>query len=315
MQNEYYFIDKMKVILACLVVVLHSNPSYYVAIICNMAVPLFFSFSGFFYSRSNKSVTLFVRRIFVLYVFWLIVQWPLAFPMIKKSETIIDIVKQIIFSSSYPVSWYLIALIWNAILLTILKRLGLMVVLLVSGILYVMCVADLGWHEYFRCTILHSFNEMYKYVFKNIAWSFPQGFIFFAIGYYMKADRSKNFYILCSLCAMGLYFLENYYVEYHHLSKMAAALFSMPLLAYGLTGLCLKLCSSTSYFERGKLLREISTLIYLSHPFLMAIGFKLFGISGGIYRILFVLVTFIPFCFFYFRARKLKWLKWLKYAC
>lgn len=317
MENKYYFIDKAKIVLAILVIVLHSGPNPSIEMICNVAVPLFFSFSGFFYSRSRTSWADFSKRILLLYAFWFAVQWPLALPMTKHMTSWADLAKQVAFSSTYPVSWYLIALVWSAILLTALKKMNIMWqgILLVGCTLYVMCVAELGWHEFFRGTWLHTFNGMYKTVFRNIAWSFPQGFIFFAMGYYMRGDKSSRFYMLFSLGAAVLYFLEGYWVSHYHLCVGMSALFSMLPLVYGLTGLCLSQCSPTPYAERGKLLREISTILYLCHPVLMTIGLRFWGISGGMTRILFVLSTSVPLMFIYFKAREYKYLKWLKYAC
>ena len=74
MENKYYFIDKTKIVLAILVIVLHSGPNPSIEMICNVAVPLFFSFSGFFYSRSRKSWADFSKRILLLYAFWFAVQ-------------------------------------------------------------------------------------------------------------------------------------------------------------------------------------------------------------------------------------------------
>lgn len=315
MENKFFFIDNVKVILAIFVVILHSGPGYYIEPICNIAVPLFFSFSGFFYGKTSKGIIHFTKRILLLYFFWLIVQWPLSLPMIKNEPSLLDIARHVIFSSSYPVSWYLISLIWSAVLLIVLKRFGYWYVALTSCILYVMCVAELGWAGYFNGTWLYTFNETYKTIFGTIAWSFPQAFIFFAIGYYINSNKSKNYYTVFSLLAVVLYGAEYHYVNYYHLCGMSSALFTLPLLIYGLTGLCLRNCHATPYKEKGKLLREISTLIYLSHPVLMAIGFKLLGISTGMSRIFFVFALFIPLCFLYFKLRKLKYLRWLKYAC
>lgn len=76
--NDYFLNDILKVLLAIGVVLIHSLPvtdsvfiNSVIYSICRIGVPLFFCFSGFFYSKST-SILHFIKRILILYIFGLL---------------------------------------------------------------------------------------------------------------------------------------------------------------------------------------------------------------------------------------------------
>lgn len=321
-QNNYFIIDILKVVLAIGVVLIHSLPvadsictNSLLYSVCRIAVPLFFCFSGFFFSKGT-SIVHFVKRILLLYAFWIIVQFPLILNQFT-SLTLLQTTQKIIFVSTFPISWYLTSLIWCAILTYLLSRFKPLTIITIAALLYVMCVTEFGWYyNLLQGTWVEDFNSIYKIVFYSIKYSFPQGLLFFVIGYYGKSLINLNKTIVCVLLIIGLlcYSGESIFLYGKNALESTVSMFSLPLIILGLFVLILKSCKATDYINTGRICRNVSTLIYLSHPIILIIVSKYFGLMG-LSRFTVTILLFIPLCFIYFSLRKIKYFKWLKYAC
>lgn len=324
-ENRYFAIDVTKMILAILVVALHSLPlsdnqdfNDAVRFICELAVPLFFCFSGFFF-RTKTTLWPFVHRILSLYLFWFVIQVPLfslggtrELISFHRNLTLLENIQKVLFSSTYSISWYLVALLWCGIITFYLSHFWKGISLAVAGMLYILSITNNGSNEFFQDTWIYSVGEAYKSVFYTIRWSFPYGLIFFLTGYYLKDMEQRIHWKYFAAC-IALYGVI-YVMKYHFAAVNIVYQFSTPLLILGITGLILKGGHPQPYVEEGRILRNTSTLLYLSHPVIMAILYKLFDATGTT-RLLETLLVFAPCCWLYFVLRQKRGFGWLKYAC
>lgn len=325
--NRYFTIDVIKVILALFIVMLHSpvltandEVNKGIAGIYSIAVPLFFCFSGFFFRKTGSKCGKTVKRILILYLFWLIPSFPLILGQrFNEDLTIIQYIQQFVFSSSYSVSWYLVAMIWCVIICYITRKLNPSIVFIIAVFLYTLCVCHLWLRQLVADTFICSLIMGYQKVFGTVVWSFPQGLIYFLIGYNFDENKVKNknsswlWTIGLLSLSLVLYFCEIYCVEFTT-GERTRGYMMMPLLVYSIFNASIYFSHPTMYVEEGKMLRNVSTLLYLSHPIIMAIGFKLFGFTG-IQRFWFVLLIFAIMCPAYFYLKKKTTFHWLKYAC
>lgn len=319
--NDYFLIDILKVLLAIGVVLIHSLPvtdsvsiNSFLYSICRIGVPLFFCFSGFFYK--GASIFHFVKRVLLLYVFWIIVQFPLVLNQFT-SLTLLQAIQKIVFVSTFPISWYLTSLIWCALLINVFHRFKPLTIFFIAAFLYVMCVTEFGWYyNVFQGTWIEEFNGIYKVIFYSIKYSFPQGFVFFVIGYYGKSWMRLNKTIVCLLLIVGLlcYAAESIFLYDKSALESTVSMFSLPLLIFSIFVFILKSCKATHYIKAGRLCRNVSTLIYLAHPVLLIMLSKYCGLMG-LSRFIVTILLFIPLSYAYFSLKKYKYFKWLKYAC
>lgn len=97
---------------------------------------------------SNKVIFQYAKRILKMYLFWFIVYIPLIFylriyPLIIENCDSLYIlrsfIRDLLFSSTFPGSWYLIASVWCAFILHYLsKYISLKLILGISLLLYLL---------------------------------------------------------------------------------------------------------------------------------------------------------------------------------
>ena len=158
-------IDIAKFVLSIMIVLLHISPfgeaSVYVRPILRAAVPLFFLISAFFYfgkqARTSsvedrvENLIHYVKRNLQLYAFWLVV---LFVPTLKYRSWFDDgflnglfyLAHSFFFSSTFIVSWFIMACIWAAVILTVLNR------FMSNGVVLALCV-----FPYLACCILSNY--------------------------------------------------------------------------------------------------------------------------------------------------------------
>lgn len=275
--NRYFTIDVIKVILALFIVMLHSpvltandEVNKGIAGIYSIAVPLFFCFSGFFFRKTGSKCGKTVKRILILYLFWLIPSFPLVLGQrFNEDLTIIQYIQQFVFSSSYSVSWYLVAMIWCVIICYVTRKLNPSIVFIIAVFLYSLCVCHLWLRQLVADTFISSIIMGYQKVFGTVVWSFPQGLIYFLIGYNFDENKVKNknsswlWTIGLLSLSLILYFCEIYSVEFTT-GESTGGYVIMPLLVYSALNASIYFSYPTVYVEEGKMLRNVSTLLYLS---------------------------------------------------
>lgn len=90
-------------------------------------------------------------------------------------------------------------------MINVFHRFKPLAIFFIAVFLYVMCVTEFGWYyNVFQGTWIEEFNGIYKVIFYSIKYSFPQGFVFFVIGYYGKYFVRLNKTIVCLLVIVGL---------------------------------------------------------------------------------------------------------------
>lgn len=134
-------IDVAKFVLSVMIVLLHINPfgelSVYVRPVLRTAVPLFFMISAFFYFGKQakasaveervRNLCRYVKRNLQLYAFWFVV---LLVPTLKYRSWFDDgilygvfrMAHSFFFSSTFIVSWFIMACVWAVVILTVLNR-------------------------------------------------------------------------------------------------------------------------------------------------------------------------------------------------
>ena len=190
-------IDLSKYILSLMVVAIHVAPArgfwYELMIpVLRLAVPLFFMISGYLlfvrmkeldHDKQNEALMKYLFRILQLYLAWLILLFPVTVWNRKYfSEGIFaglkKILKGFVFGSTFPASWYLMALIIGTALVYIGSRyMGNCVVFIVGTVLYIICCLLSNYGNF--CGSLRVINGIYPTAFFN---SFPVAIIWISLG-------------------------------------------------------------------------------------------------------------------------------------
>lgn len=325
--NRYFTINCTKMVLAVMVVCLHSClltgnhiADTAIHILLQLPVPLFFSFSGFFFAKGNLKKS--VRHILSLYAFWLIVCWPLTIT-VYRDMTFMQAIGQTLFSGAFSVAWFLVALLWCMIITSAVmhircKKVAVTLLLALGIGLYILCISQFCYKTLLNSGIGGTIISGYKSIFHTIAWSFPQGLVFFAVGYLFNLydiRLRKSTAAALAVPAIALYAAEAWLIINHGLGNDIIATFAMMPAVPALTALILSFCCPTPYVTQGKRLREASTMLYLSHPMIMFLLYRAFGITGGLMRLLPTLAIFTIMFAVYLRLRERRGFQWLRYAC
>lgn len=190
-------IDLSKYILSLMVVAIHvasARGFWYELMIpvLRLAVPLFFMISGYLlfvrmkeldHDKQNEALMKYLFRILKLYLAWLILLFPVTVWNRKYfSEGIFaglkKILKGFVFGSTFPASWYLMALIIGTALVYIGSRyMGNCVVFIVGTVLYIICCLLSNYGNF--CGSLRVINGIYPTAFFN---SFPVAIIWISLG-------------------------------------------------------------------------------------------------------------------------------------
>ncbi len=79
-------VDLFKLIAAIMVVAMHShafiqnaNLDYWLTCLCRIGVPFFFVVGSYFYFKSNKPISKYIKRLLILYIAWFIIEIPLIY--------------------------------------------------------------------------------------------------------------------------------------------------------------------------------------------------------------------------------------------
>ena len=187
-------IDLSKYILSLMVVAIHVAPArgfwYELMIpVLRLAVPLFFMISGYLlfvrmkeldHDKQNEALMKYLFRILKLYLAWLILLFPVTVWNRKyfSEAGLKKILKGFVFGSTFPASWYLMALIIGTALVYIGSRyMGNCVVFIVGTVLYIICCLLSNYGNF--CGSLRVINGIYPTAFFN---SFPVAIIWISLG-------------------------------------------------------------------------------------------------------------------------------------
>lgn len=324
-KKQYNNIDLFKIIFAIVVVMIHTGPFrdisetanwYFSNTVGNLAVLFFFVTSGFLLfgklgncdaDSRGKVVKKYLVHIIKMYLIWCVIwiPWKALNYYNVGSFTIVDFVlyiRDIILVSGGDALWYLPALA-TAVGAVYLLRYKLNIpkpaIVFLALILYAAGCLTSSWYKLFEGNII---VETYYNIFVSVDNGILSGMVFVAIGMII-AENEKNTNILFD--AIGVIVLFSLMViECHIINKMglnregAANIVVLPGAIFFMFRLILsiKIDGKEEVFRK---LRDYSTLIYLSHCFIirsikMLIGIAKMEIS---YVLLFAITLLLSFIF------------------
>lgn len=324
--KKYNSLDLGKFIAALLVVAIHANPfsgiveTIIIGGFARLAVPFFFIVSSFLFFLRNpdsKALLHFLKRLLLLYLFWGIFAIPLFYvyhtPPYGSPITISQFVYRFFNSSTYPGSWFLMALMQSASIIWLLSlRLNNFFLLIISGVCYAFAITP---HSYYG-----SDNNEIIIAFHNVQGVWMSNLIYITLGKMvanLKHESSKlhKIYIdILIVVVLLIKILVDIIIKDSYLLNFIDNLLLVPSVLL----LLLFLLVHESFYDLPyKTLREMSTVFYLSHfTFVAIVAFSLhhiIGIDAPLLRYFLVLCCCVTLYFILDSFRKLKSFGWIKY--
>lgn len=275
--------DLFKFIVSFLVMVVHTrifgdSKFHWLHPWCRILIPVYFMISAFlFFSKydrlpdgeKNAYLWKFVKRDLILYLFWFIVFLP--FTTIYRDylhKGIVYFLGTILLGSSFPASWYLMALAIGIIFVAKLDRgIGKYIVPVIAFLFFFLCLGQKTWRVLADKTIF--LPKIYNATEISYAASFFIAIIWIWMGrlFVKFRDRVDKADIKAAaaafVCALVILFFEDKWLYDRGLFTMNndvyfSCLFACPLFFL----LILKMDISVPH---TKTLRCMSTLIYCIH--------------------------------------------------
>lgn len=287
--NRSLSIDILKIILAILVVAIHSGfladisalgRYLTTAGLFRIAVPIFFVINGFyFYSVAPEKIATWFRRVFILYLFWTLVYIGYWF----RAETInlfeiVRIVKTMLVGHEHL--WYLPAMIGAALVILPLRKLSTPALLVIALAFYTigLSIQYVGnYHLVASPSIDKALNS--HFVYRNfLFFAFP----FFAIGYLLRrTEVYKNFSVTSlgymTFLAIMLLLVENYL---NFKFQVASKGFDIFLFLILVCPLVFMTALRLDIRGESKTLALYSTGIYFIHPLFISLIKNYIDIGG-----------------------------------
>ncbi|MDD6011322.1 MAG: acyltransferase [Oscillospiraceae bacterium] len=286
--------DLLKFIMSLFVVATHTQllPAYIYPWV-RLAVPIFFVFSGYFFftklslidSEEEKKRAVFhrVKHIVFLYLFWLIVLFPLVlhirgYVALGFSRGILEFLRDLLFSSTFQGSWFLSALIWSTIIVCFLGRKCSNRFLFLLGFILYMLACLSSNYEFLlpqqggAVTVMHFLVRLFGLPCRN----FSAGVIFIVIGKIMTEransmkTRNTKVILFSAVLSLLLLFAEHgllsRFTEVHNNDSYVMLIPAAALLS--------ALALGSHWHSRFSVtLRSVSTIIYCVHvPVFMAVS-------------------------------------------
>ena len=323
--------DILKILMATMIVAIHTNikdnPIFHALFwpMVREAVPVFFILSSYFYFNKQRSANFdkrnlfhFVKRIGILYLFWLIVNIPfiiyfksIDFVSDSLLGNILIFFKLCLFHQlrGYTGSWFFSGLIWAICIITSLKLLKIhdSLVILIGMICY--CIV---WYPealphflmaikyYFSAHITPSLNVT---LFTAIPWCIV-GYLLTdsRIAIWVNRIRFMHIFSITSIVYIVFAVFDGSIQDYAWRNLILAPL--TVLLFYS---------ASFPSWNRYKTLRNLSVLIFMLHFILIKL-FAPLHIKNVIY-VFFVVITFsILIGMTILKIENTKYFKWLQYS-
>ena len=160
-RKSYDSFDLFKFLAAIMVMLVHTrflgdSRFHWLHPWCRIAIPVFFMISSFLFfskydsipdEKKNSYLWKFVKRDLILYLFWFIVFLPFTYVYRDYAHKGLQMVLGTIFlGSSFPASWYLMALAIGIIIVAKLdKGIGRFIVPVVSLLFFLVCLGQYTW--------------------------------------------------------------------------------------------------------------------------------------------------------------------------
>lgn len=280
-EKAYTGIDIFRIAAAVMVIAIHTYPlaSYgesadylFTHVLCRLAVPFFFTASGFFLFRmgtyDGKTVARFLKKTAVLYFFAIVLYIPVNIytGYFKTKPLLPSLIRDLLFDGTFYHLWYLPAALLGAGLAWLLiKRIGMKGAIATALVLYV--VGLFGDSYYGLAEKLPIAEGLYSNLF--LVSGYTRNGIFFAPVFFIlgSALRQTAFTLpvkraLPALCGSLLLLLgEGLLLRKYGLQRHDSMYFMLVPCIYFLF-CCLKPIRG----RRCKTCAEISLFVYILHP-------------------------------------------------
>ena len=288
-KKKYAMIDIAKYISALLVVCIHTFPfyeisetlnTYWIQTICRIAVPFFFTTSGFFFFRkwsndketNKKNVKHYLLRLLKIYLIWTVIYLPYSIYDYTRDGfsimNIISYIRDLVLNGSYYHLWFLPALMTATLIVCfVYSKKGLMTTLKLSLILYIfgyfINVYAPVWEQ---IPVLSCFYAFFTKVFTTARNGFFFGPLFVSIG--LLLSKTRRLPVKVNGIGFGISFI---------LLVIEVTIYRFTGILRDLTSMYLSLIPAVYFFVNWMLtikkpykdtyltLRNESLLIYTSH--------------------------------------------------
>lgn len=318
-QKRYDSINIMRVICALLVISLHTSifASFNLGLnsivakgISRIAVPFFFISTGYFFVKNitkDGYVKRFVKKLSLIYLLITVIDVILIMPYVsmRLSGDLIDKIKYIFIGGITESLWYIPAIIFAVVLVSIfLKKNWIGALILMSILLYIIGLLGDSYFGIIKNTPIEGIINVYKNIFINtrngITFSVP----FVALGAliakgYIKLSKKK-----INICLIGFSILlavEAYFLNLSNISldtnMYISLLLIVPIIFMWLLNRNVQINERTS-----NIFREMSLWIYCVHETIMLIVMIYMGSKSTL--LMFLEVSVISMLIAYLIARK-----------
>lgn len=325
--KNYNSIDLFKFIFAILVVMIHTTPLmdfsetaswFFNNTLCNLAVPFFFIVSGFLLFNKVKRLETQVEKQFAvkkyfvhilkMYLIWTVLWLPLKVlgwhtsGGIQSAEIIDYVIAFLLKGTTGDALWYLLALAFSVFIFSVVTKNGetrRKTMLIVSSIVYVIGVLISSYNKLFEGFVL---VDWYYNFFGSVDNGLFNGLLFFSIGANVaylspkiKTKKTAFLFLISFILLIGetvVVFLLDYNIN------GVCELFTLPIAStlLFLTVANLDLHRNENIYKK---LRDYSTLIYLSHCYVIRLLKMVFAIVKiSVPNVLLFIITLVLSLFF-----------------
>ena len=276
-------IDILKYVMSIMIIMIHASV-FFNAPLLRIAVPIFFIISSYFFfhkirflsDNNAKDVYVkFLKRATKLYLFWFIFLLPYMIVFNLKNGTLISFVTNlpgdIIFRSSFPVSWYISAYIIGISIMYKFRTHNI-VLLIISICCYIICCIDTNYAKLFvsfnnfKEVVASDHNILINY-FKNFYHSFPAGLIFIWFGKQIADININNLkpckYAWSGVIGFVLLMIENKIITLYGFRLINDCYISLIVFAPSIFIIVLSIPQFVTFDT--SILRKMSTIYYCSH--------------------------------------------------
>lgn len=250
--QTYDGIDLLKFILCIMIVAVHTELLFKYEIIQSAVkhfnrTSIYFAISTFLYFNKKNNIKEklfhFLKRIIILYVVWEIIYFPYTWIYFYSFANTKEILFAVLFTGTFGISWFLKALIWGTIILSIIPRKYTLISTIFFSLISIFPI--------YTEISTHAVN--YYYTFIPHLWCMSAGKLI-AEKYKKLLFNLKPYNYIC-------FFIIVYCISFLPIPKIE--LICRLFIPYLILPLFMKLhCIDTNV---SKILRKLSVIIYLVH--------------------------------------------------
>jgi serine/alanine racemase len=272
--NEMAAIDVMKFIMAILVVGIHTEPFGFntwldrgFGIITRLCVPFFFVAGSYFFFQGNKSLWKYLSRIAELYIIWSIIYLPFDISGLKQMS-ISEILVRYLWSGNDHALWYLCGTISGTLVVYLLQIVfsDLGTIFITTVFLIIGCMGS-TWAPLVENMMGHYITITDLLGYRN---GLFYGAVYIALGMYLARNKHRienrrkvNLFIGFAI-SMFLLVVESVLCVLLFNTPETILWISVLPASYFLFRLLVEVKINISV-NTSRFLRQLSTLIYLSH--------------------------------------------------